>query len=256
MKSCGFAGHTNPTLKGENMDVSGFRTCAIGLVACGCFAGDLFGQEAEGVIEVPRFPEQAAHASLPETLRDVLAHLPPKDAAAARDPKSPEDLVTWAHEATHFVNSRLSTTKTRGFYTLFDQGWRLPLTKRTTLTHVADAIPEKLRGRTFKTYLIDSRRDWDTYPLYLFDELVAYQSGTIVRQELGWAKRRETEEFMAELAIYAAYMVEVVAHREPEYPVEELREFRAFLLERSRIIATDFDNLPLVKQCDLLEEMK
>ena len=170
----------------------------------------------------------------------------------ARDAKSPEDFVTWAHEATHFVNSRLSTVKSRGFYTLNGVGWQVPLTKKTTLSQVAAAIPAKMRGRTFKTYLLDSRRDWEEYPLYLMDEWCAYQNGSMVRRELGWAKRRETEEFMAELAIYSSYMVEVVARQEPDYPHDELRSFRQFLLERSRLIATNFDALPLVADCALL----
>jgi hypothetical protein len=182
----------------------------------------------------------------------VLAHLPEADAAGARDKSSPEDLVTWAHEATHFMNSRLSTTKARGFYTLYSEGWQVPLTKKTTLAHVAVAIPERMRGRTYKTYLVDSRRDWNDYPLYLLDEWLAYQHGAMTRHELGWTKRRETEEFMAELAIYSAYMVEVVARHEPEYPIDELREFREFLLERSRLIATNFDALPMVSECALI----
>jgi len=208
--------------------------------------------EAQAIVQVRRLPDHAANASLPETLRDVLAHLPERDAAGARDRTSPEDFVTWAHEATHFMNSRLSTTKVRGFYTLYSEGWQVPLTKKTTLAHVAVAIPERLRGRTYKTYLIDSRRDWDAFPLYLMDEWLAYQHGSMCRHEMGWTKRRETEEFMAELAIYSSHMVEVVARHEPEYPIEELREFRDFMLERSRLIATNFDALPLVAECDLI----
>jgi hypothetical protein len=241
------------------MDASLSRLCDY-LFAGGFSAGVVLALpvhvEAQAIVQVTRQPDHAAHASLPETLRDVLAHLPEHDAAGARDRNSPEDFVTWCHEASHFMNSRLSTTKARGFYTLYSEGWQVPLTKKTTLAQVAVAIPERLRGRTYKTYLIDSRRDWDEFPLYLMDEWLAYQHGSMCRHEMGWTKRRETEEFMAELAIYSVYMVEVVARNEPEYPIEELREFRDFLLSRSRQIASDFDSLPLVKQCGLLEEMK
>jgi hypothetical protein len=237
------------------MDASAFRFAGVAPVFGLCIVGGLVcGDEAEaqGIVAAKRHQDRAIHATLPDTLRDVLAHLPEGDAANARDRNSPEDFVTWCHEGTHFVNSRLSTPKTRGFYTLYGEGWSLPMTNRTTLADVAQAIPEELRGRTFKTYLVDSRGDWNAYPLYLMDEWIAYQHGSMVRQELGWAKRKETEDFMAELAIYSSYMVEVVARREPEYPVDELREFREFMLERSRLIADDFDSLPLVKKCALV----
>jgi hypothetical protein len=218
-------------------------TAAIALFPLAVQAGEILFVEATPIREID--------GGMPETLRDVLARLPEKDAAEARFDECP---ITWAHEASHFVNSRLSGTKHRAFYTLEGEAWRVPLTQKTTLEHVAASIPESMRGRTFKTYLVDSRKDWGSYPLYLFDELVAYQHGAMVRHELNWSKRRETEEFMGELAVYSAYMVDEVCRREgDEYPVGQLVEFYEVLLERCRYIAEDFDSLPIVKDCALLK---
>lgn len=207
--------------------------------------------QAEEIVYVEALAIRKIDRQLPDTLRDVLSRLPEKDAADAKFDECP---ITWCHEATHFVNSRLSGTKHRAFYTLDGEAWRVPLTSKTTLEHVAAAIPERMRGRTFKTYLVDSRRDWGSYPLYLLDELSAYQHGAMTRHELNWTKRRETEEFMGELAVYSAYMVDEVCRRESdEYPKEELVEFYGVLLERCRCIADDFDSLPIVKDCQLLQ---
>jgi hypothetical protein len=207
--------------------------------------------QAGEILYVEAKPVRKIDGSLPETLRDVLARLPEKDASDARFDECP---ITWTHEATHFVHSRLSDARHRAFYTLEGEAWRVPLTSKTTLDHVAAAIPEKMRGRTFKTYLVDSRKDWGSYPLYLFDEMIAYQHGAMVRHELNWSKRRETEEFMGELAVYSAYAVDEICRREgDEYPTDQLVEFYAVLLERCRYIAEDFDSLLIVKDCALLK---
>jgi len=237
------------------MDASLNRRCSIvAAVVCGLVSFGNGGDRvhAQGFVTVKEGTPRPIHAALPPSLRDVLAHLSESDTKAARDWSSPEDFVTWCHEATHFMNSKLSTPKLRGYYTLDNEGWRVPLTKKTRLSQVAASIPAGLRGRTFKTYLVDARGDWEEIPLVLFDEWIAYQHGSMTRRELGWLKRRETEDFMAELAIYSAYMVEEVAKREPEYPVEDLRLFFSFMLERSRLIAEDFDHLPLVSRCPLV----
>jgi hypothetical protein len=218
-------------------------TAAIALLPIAVQAGEILYIEAT--------PIRKIEGGMPETLRDVLARLPEKDATEARFDECP---ITWAHEASHFVNSRLSGTKHRAFYTLEGEAWRVPLTEKTTLDHVAATIPAAMRGKTFKTYLVDSKKDWGSYPLYLFDELIAYQHGAMVRQELNWTRRRETEEFMGELAVYSAYMVDEVCRREgDEYPVGQLVEFYGVLLERCRYIAEDFDSLPIVKDCVLLK---
>ena len=49
-----------------------------------------------------------ADKTMPPTLRDILSRLPEHEAKAAR--AGDGCLITWAHEATHFLNSRSSTS--------------------------------------------------------------------------------------------------------------------------------------------------
>lgn len=208
----------------------------------------------DDIVPVPVLSRTAAPQHLPEVLRDVVSRLAPGDDRRAVDPRFPDDHITTVHEGTHFLNSNLSTPGTRGFYTLYGEGWRVPCPKHTRLTQVAALIPERLRGKVFKTYLLDSKKDWDAFPLYLFDEWLAYQNGSLVRVEMGWDKRGETVQYMAELAIYSCYVLEAIDQNEGDsYPIDELAEFFDFLLERSRIIAPEFDTLPLVADSPLAE---
>jgi hypothetical protein len=186
-------------------------------------------------------PVRSCCEGMPETLADILRRLPAADAAKAYD----ADQITWAHEAHHFVNSRLSSPGWRGFYLLDGCAYRFPIPKRTTLRHVADAVPADLRGKVFKTYLIDAQRDWQTIALYPFDEAVAYWSGAMVRQEIDKAERQETERYAVELATYCKTATEQIIKREDDdYPKQELMDFLELIIARGRVICMDFDEQP------------
>jgi hypothetical protein len=179
------------------------------------------------------------------TMRDIARHLPPQDVLAARHD---EDLITWAHEAHHFLNSRLSDSRHRGFYLLDNTVWRFPVTEHTTLSAVAAAIPDEDRGTVFKTYMIDSQKDWEQIPLYPFDEAVAYWSGAMVRQEIGKTERQETERFGVELLVYSMYAATEICKREGEdYPKQELLDFLDLLVARARLICDEFESQPHAK---------
>lgn len=182
----------------------------------------------------------------PPTMKDIARHLPPQDILKARHD---DDMITWAHEAHHFLNSRLSDSRKRGFYLLDNSVWRFPMPEHTRLSMVAAAIPDSARGQVYKTYLIDSQKDWDSIPLYMFDEAVAYWSGAMVRQEIGRKDRQETERFGVELLVYSMYMVQEMCKRESEdYPKQELLDFLDLLIARARVICPEFDNQPYAKE--------
>jgi hypothetical protein len=181
--------------------------------------------------------------TLPPTLNDVLSRLPEQDALAARAGDGCP--ITWAHEGTHFTNSRASNARERGFYLLDGTAWRVPIPRVTKLVHVAEAIPKEHRGKVYKTYLQDSIADWNDIALYPLDECVAYQTGSIVRNELGWSKRQETDRFGLELLLYSKYAVAEVCRREPDdYPKQELLDFYELLVARARMVVKDFDEQP------------
>jgi hypothetical protein len=182
----------------------------------------------------------------PPTLRDIARHLPPQDVLKARHD---DDLITWAHEAHHFLNSRLSDAHKRGFYLLDNSVWRFPIPENTRLSMVAAEIPDTARGTVFKTYLIDSQKDWDAIPLYVFDEATAYWSGAMVRQEIGRKDRQETERFGVELLVYSMYAAQEICKRESDdYPKQELLEFLDLLIARARLICPEFDSQPHAKE--------
>jgi len=101
-----------------------------------------------------------------------------------------EDIVTWAHEGTHSINSRIRNTMNidNGFYIL--NGKAVTLSHpNITLRDIAKAVPDKKRGRLYNTYLVKQQTAWNTTPLYCLDELTAYINGTIVAVENKLYKR-------------------------------------------------------------------
>jgi hypothetical protein len=187
-------------------------------------------------------PVRNCCSEYPETLRDILQHLPPADAMRARED---DDLITWAHEGHHFVNSRLSNPRMRGFYLLDSYSWRFPIPQRAKLIHVAEAVPKEHRGHVYRTYLLDAQKDWNDIALYPFDEALAYWTGAMVRQEIERPDRQETERYGVELLVYSMFATQEICRREPDdYPKQELQEFLDMLVARGRLICVEFDEQP------------
>lgn len=122
-----------------------------------------------------------------------------------------KNLITWAHETTHGLNSRLrmanrgwecyyvgSIGKRNGCY------YRLKNPRTMRLSQVY--VPPLLEGKTYKTYL--GNRSWDDNPLYLLDEWVAYTNGTICLLERPVKETYQSEpESMMELMVYSWCML-------------------------------------------------
>ena len=192
-------------------------------------------------VHVPRV-RRCADRELSATMADVLSRLPADEAAAARVADGCP--ITHVHEGTHFLNSRLSTARTRGFYLLDGFAWTLPIPANTKLLHVAEAVPKKYRGKTYTTYLVDAQKWWQDVAIYPLDEAVAYWHGAIVRREHGMVQRQETERFGVELLVYSKYAIEEIARRDPDYPIAELRDLFELLVARARMICREFDKQP------------
>jgi hypothetical protein len=149
------------------------------------------------------------------------------------DPTEPGDLVTWAHEMAHGASNRLhASTIKHGIYLGNGKGVVLKHPK-VTIEQVANSVPKDQRGPIFKLYMVEQRKDWNTSPAYLLDEWNAYIVGTIARKQLGWDKRKETEDFAREMERYCRVMLAVVQKRDPEYPdLQHLKNFINWQSER------------------------
>lgn len=126
-----------------------------------------------------------------------------------------EDVITWAHETTHGLNSiitnRLVAEKKaaiRGYYLGHGSGVMV-YTPGIKLAQVADAVPKALRGNIYDLYLVRQQRYWNDVPSYVFNELVAYTQGTRCRNEAKLVNRSETVSHALEMMAYSAVYVDL-----------------------------------------------
>lgn len=205
-----------------------------GWLLCACW---LLSSPASGEwIEVPPL-RQVPTTQLGNVLADIESRMPAGH--VYRD----ADLVTWAHETTHGINSRLRVAQKRPRVNAFyvTHGRAIVLTEpRVKLAHVAAAVPPTLRGGVFRLYLEQSLKDWNDCPLYVLDEWLGYTNGTAALVDLRvlglWrgGARSDTTEFMIEFTGYAAALLSVVERDDPGYSqLAELREFIRWSTERA-----------------------
>ena len=122
---------------------------------------------------------------------------------------SDSDLVTTAHETTHGVNSDLRNKYGKPcFYALNGKVLSLPHELNTTLSQVAASVPEELRGRVFRLYLIEQQSWWQNQPSYILDELSAYTNGVACSRQRQVLDHGETS-FAVEFLGYAAVLVKM-----------------------------------------------
>lgn len=103
---------------------------------------------------------------------------------------SDSDKVTFAHETTHGVNSRIRKLFNRpnGYYLLKRKAFVINSPK-ITLRDIANAIPREKRGSGYQLYLVQQQQYWNDVPLYVLDELVSYTNGCIVALEYNLMER-------------------------------------------------------------------
>lgn len=169
--------------------------------------------------------------NLGTVLNDIDSHL--QAGHIYRD----SDKITWGHETTHGINSRLRQLyqgqgRINGFYVLQDRGVIIQEPK-TTIQAVARAIPPSLRGGVYSLYLIQQAPSWGDTPLYIFDEWTAYTNGSAVRKDLNITERAETVQYMMEFDVYAMTLAMVMKQQDPNYDDKQFKAYLMWNIERS-----------------------
>jgi hypothetical protein len=164
-------------------------------------------------------------------LADVESRLPPSMGNQYRDSQR----VTWCHETTHGVHAALRIHYGRPAF--YPGGGKCALMEAPAITvgDIAAVVPQQLRGTRYNLYLVSQRRQWDSSPLYVWDEWVAYNNGTATGIEEGnrpGAGASDDAIACIELSGYA--LAVAAAARRKGVPVsEQFREFLAWELRRS-----------------------
>lgn len=136
------------------------------------------------------------------------------------------DIVTWAHEGTHAVNSRLRRSGVDNAYYLLNWVGIGISHPDMTLRDLAKIIPIEDRGKIYDIYLIQAQEYWNETPLYIVDELVAYTNGCVVALENKLYKRG-LDSYTRALEMYRYSMI---AYRECEKQgYKDIKEFNRLL---------------------------
>jgi thiol-disulfide isomerase/thioredoxin len=173
-----------------------------------------------------------------ESLRDIDSHLP-----AGHIYRNDSDLVNWAHETTHGINSRgrneLVGNRINAFYCLGDKlaVFREP---RVRKSDVCRYVAANHRGPGWGLYMA-GQTEWDDTPLYILDEWSAYLNGAVVHLELVKRGMRQDRSLDADLnkcnefAWYAHALLQCVDAQDRSYPDREpLGAFIDYQTDRAR----------------------
>jgi len=180
---------------------------------------------------------------------DIARHLPADRAcqdAYRRYTTNDVDLVTAAHEWTHFLNGYLSRPGYSAYYLL--DGRYITLADPEGLRGILPNIPGSLRGVLYELYLVENRNNARIDPLYLLDEWTAYTNdvvAAIAQLDEGKplnpfchaATQPETAANALEFTFYGFAVGMAVKEHDPRYYAgrqgKKLREFIAWNAQRS-----------------------
>lgn len=163
-----------------------------------------------GLSPAPIFTEVDPIRSVNSNLGEVLKELEERMPRGHQYQDS--DRITWAHETTHGLNSRIRNLHHKpgmpnnAFYVLHGLAI-IAEEPPKTLRDVANAIPRELQGGIYRLYLVNQQRWWNDRPLYVWDEWSAYQNGSLCRMELEITDRAETITYMLEMLVYGTYAI-------------------------------------------------
>lgn len=171
------------------------------------------------------------------TLRDIASRLP--EDTPAKEP----DLITYCHEGSHFLCR--GRRGSHGLYIGNGDRWWIPTPPLTT-EEIMHRIPRDERGSLWHTYYAQGKSDyWHAQPLMILDEWNAYTHGSMTRQELQVATRRETDVHCATFAGWARLLLDA-AQECDGYDTTELRAFCRWNLGRCRRVIPGWDELTQV----------
>jgi hypothetical protein len=156
-------------------------------------------------------------------LLDILAHSDTTDNTG--------DDTQKVHEHTHYINSYLNRTN-KGYAWLYALNNRVFKIKepRLTLSTLSSKIPTRYHSFTYKTYLVQSRKDWNNQPLYILNEWSAYHNGTEQAIKQNYKRALYSYNCSNELLIYALIMRQNLPR---DYTTTDLDIFLKFALQES-----------------------
>ena len=180
-----------------------------------------------------QFPAQQNRQAATPFLKDILDHLPAKYGKQYDS----SDPVTAAHETTHGINSHLRNISGRqDVQCLYVGNNRYALLMQDgnmTLAHVGACIPHELRSYRYELYFVKQQKDWNKFPLYVFDEWTAYTNGAAAGLELS---KGGSDAMMGaiEFSAYALAFVLACEKHDPQFLEDkQFSEFLASELQRS-----------------------
>jgi hypothetical protein len=227
--------------------------------------------ELEQTITTPEpewdtYPAQRNITNLGKVLSDIESHMPAGH--IYRD----SDKITWAHETSHGIASHLRMKFQRGLRTNWNgKIWEtVDLARRingfyllndkvciidepnTTISAAARLVPGRLHGGVYNLYMVQQARSWNSTPLYVFDEWIAYSNGTACRLDLQIRSRAETVLYMLEFNVYSICVGLASKSEDPQF-----KNFLMWHLERSMKLYNDSKNLgDTFKQDEYLQKMR
>lgn len=165
---------------------------------------------------------------------DILSHLPAKYGKQYDSP----DPLTSGHETTHGINGHLRNTLCKPGEVAFYVGNGLAAVleqPKITLAQVAAQIPKELRGTRYQLYFVKQQKDWNSVPLYIFDEWVAYTNeGTIALELTGQKEQGDSAVGQLEFAVYACCLcLAIERHDAAFFQNVQFKEYLANQLKRS-----------------------
>lgn len=168
-------------------------------------------------------------------LADVVSHCDEQGKRTAYEP----DKVTYCHEATHMVNSRVRNSVSGNRNAFYVGGGKVAVFSepRVTLRTISGYVAAEYRNEAYKLYLIDQAAHWDSQPLYVLDEWTAYCNGLQAANELRVDQHGERDRALW-FCHYAACLIAAIKERDPNYA--ELAELSAFVdwqTQRAKLLA-------------------
>lgn len=212
------------------------------------------GERAKSTIVPDEYPDEwMLHCAW---LNDKRIYSPPPSSwqdSIVGHPYRDADYVTWAHEGTHGVNGRLRMAWAQYgwncFYCFEGRAFWIKEPKFRK-SQVAARVSRGDRGRNFALYMT-GQRAWDSRPLYILDEWIAYTNGSEAGLDLAekdqWrgGRRHDTIENMDEFTKYASVLLATQRELDPDYAhADDLADFVEWNEHRCSRIRQDAANYP------------
>lgn len=141
----------------------------------------------------------------------------------------PSSSITSTHELTHGINSQIRNKfNMPGFYCLEDREIHLP----EATGHKSDCIkfiPADMRYGRFNLY-VAGQKDWESSPLYLLDEWIAYINGAKCMVVMNGKEGKSTDYIFGPIEFCTYGIATALAH--PRQDIDDLVRWMAVESEK------------------------